>query len=320
MFDRKGGRCRRSGEGLTVRLNKFLPLALAAYLLSFGAPAPSFAQGGAAFDLSKPEGVLAAQRRLWCTEADGEPVYWTFTGEAFSRRQGEKDQLLFKVYGYNVRTCGKINDPQKGAGFRSVSRELLIYADPKTGKPLSKWANPWSGETVDVLHVANDPVSGDFFLKGRDGQPIKWTAQTLGDQWLQTSTIPLFYPNPLGGEYQPEVGGTYHATEMFNFMGDLKSLTEPGFKTAGVNVGWVRISDWLPWMKMGGREGMIYFHTAGRKMMSFDDMPQAIKEEVATYYPLYRNPPPPDDRRPNVTSWSYFKSVREGKEKAPVRK
>lgn len=280
----------------------------------------TMAQDKAGYDLATPEGVLGAQRRIWCTETDGEPVYWSFTGEAYSRRQGEKDQLLFKVYGYNTRTCGKVNDPQKGAGFRSVSRELLILVDPKTGKPLSKWTNPWSGETVDVLHVANDPVSGDFFLKGRDGQPIKWTAQTLGDHWFLTSTVPLFYPNPLGGDYQAEVGGTYHATEMFNFMGDLKTLTAPGVNTADVNVGWVRISDWLPWMKMGGREGVIYFHTAGRKMMSFDDMPQVIKDEVAKNYPDYRNPPPPSDRRPNVTSWSYYKAVREGKAKAPERK
>lgn len=280
---------------------------------------PAVQAQGKAYDLNTPEGVLAAQRRLWCTETDGEPVYWTFTGDAYSRRMGEKDQLLFKVYGYNTRTCGLLDPSDKSKGFRSVSRELLIFVDPKTGKSLSKWTNPWSGETVDVLHVANDPVSGDFTLKGRDGQPIKWTAQTLGDHWFLTTTIPLFYPNPLGGPFQSEVGGIYRATEMFNFMGDLKSLTEPGFKTADVNVGWVRHSDWLPWMKMSGREGFIYYHTAGRKMMSFDDMPQVIKDEVAKYYPEYRNPPPPSDRRPNVTSWTYYKDVKDGKIKPPKR-
>lgn len=302
-----------------MRITVLISAALASAALSNCTVLPAAAQG-TAYDLNSPDGVLAAQRRLWCTETDGEPVYWTFNGEAFARRQGEKDQLLFKVAGYNVRTCGKVNDPQKGGGFRSVSRELLIYIDPKTGKPLSKWTNPWTNETVDVLHVANDPVSGDFFKVGRDGQPIKWNAQKLDGHWFMTSTIPLFYPNPLGGEYQAEVGGTYHATEMFNFMGDLKSLTEPGFKTADVNVGWVRMSDWFPWMKMNGREGLIYIHTAGRKMMSFDDMPQVIKDEVAQYYPEYRNPPLPTDKRPNVTSWTYFKAVREGKVKAPDRK
>jgi hypothetical protein len=67
-----------------------------------GAPA----QEKAGYDLNTPEGVLGAQRRIWCTETDGQPVYWSFTGEAYSRRQGEKDQLLFKVYGYNTRSCG----------------------------------------------------------------------------------------------------------------------------------------------------------------------------------------------------------------------
>jgi hypothetical protein len=299
-----------------MRVLALFAAAASALSFQFAAAPAAQAQG---YDLKTPDGVLAAQRRLWCTETDGEPVYWTFNGEAFSRRAGEKDQMLFKVFGYNVRTCGPIDPADRSKGFRSVSRELLLYVDPKTGKTLSKWTNPWSGETVDVLHVANDPVSGDFTLKGRDGQPIKWSAQTLGDHWFMTTTVPLFYPNPLGGPFQSEVGGVYRATEMFNFMGDLKSLTAPGFKTADVNVGWVRHSDWLPWMKMSGREGFIYFHTAGRKMMSFDDMPQVVKDEIAKHYPEYRNPPPPTDRRPNVTSWSYYKDVKEGKIKAPVR-
>jgi hypothetical protein len=275
------------------------------------------ARGG--LDLSKPEGALAAMRRLWCTETDGEPVYWFWQGDVYSRRMGERDKLLFRTQGLNVRTCGKTTDAARGAGFRSVSRELLIYLDPQTGRPLSKWTNPWTNETVDVLHVANDPVNGEFFLKNRDGSPLAWSGKEIAGRWFMTTTVPLFYTNPLGGEYQPEVGGTYHATEMFNFMGDLASLTGPRSPTADVYVGWVRMSDWLPWMKMGGRDGVIYMHTAGRKVPRWEDVSQTMRDEVARHYPAYRNPPPVDDRRPNVTSWSYFKAVREGKEKAPVR-
>ena len=75
--------------------------------------------------------------------------------------------------------------------------------------------------------------------------------------WWLTSAVPLFYENPLGGDYQEYVGGTYHATEMFNLMGDVASLTDDDINTADVGVGWVRLSSWLPWMEMGDRPGIL---------------------------------------------------------------
>jgi hypothetical protein len=270
-------------------------------------------------DLSTPDGAVTAMRRIWCTMEDGEPVVWYWQGEAYSRRQGEADKKLFNVMGMNVRTCGAITDPERGPGVRSVSRELLIYTDPATGKTLSKWTNPWTDEVVDVVHVANDPVNGDFLPKGRDGKPTQWRGVQLGDSWYMSSTVPLFYKNVLGGEYQAEVGGTYHATEMFNFMGDVESLTNLSKPTATVDVAWVRMSDWLPWMKMGGRDGLIYFNTAGRKLAKASDLPKAMQDEIAAHYPDYKSPPPLDDKRPNETSWTYFKKVREGAAKAPKR-
>lgn len=283
-----------------------------------GAPM-AFAKTGKGIDLATTEGALLAMRKVWCTTNDGEVSIWFWKGEVFSRKQGEADKKLFNVEGINVRTCGKVSDPQQGAGVRTVSREILLYLDPKTNQVLSKWSNPWTGETVDVLHIANDPVNGTFWSKAKDGTPFQWRGTTVGDQWFMTQTIPLFYKNPLAGPYEAEVGGTYHATEMFNFMGDLDDLTDPKNKTAKVKVGWVRLSDWLPWMKMGSREGMLYFHTAGRKVESWDDVSATMRAEVAKNYPTYRLPPPLDDKRPNETSWTYYKKVKEGVIAAPKR-
>ena len=35
-----------------------------------------------------------------------------------------------------------------------------------------------------------------------------------------------FYTNVLGGEYQKYVGGTYHATEIFDFNGQMDELMD----------------------------------------------------------------------------------------------
>ena len=190
---------------------------------------------------------------------------------------------------------------------------------PKTGAVLSSWDNPWTGETVDVLHVANDPVNFTAYQIGRNGKPSGFNASILGDRWWNTNTFPLWYPNPLAGEFQKEIGGTYHATEMFNFMGDMESLLDKESDTAEVQVGWVRMSDWLPWMMMEGREGVIYMHTAGRKLDSWDDMSETMKNEIAEHYQEYTDPPPADDPRRNETSWTYYKKVKSGEIEAPER-
>jgi len=130
-----------------------------------------------------------------------------------------------------------------------------------------------------------------------------------GDDWWDTATIPLFYKNPLGGNFQDYVGGIYHATEMFNTTGSVSDLTDDDKDTAKVGIGWERISYWLPWMKMSGRDGIVYFHTFGKKLDSYDELPDSIKKEIETNYPKYNKPPPTDDDRRNETSWTYFKKV-----------
>jgi hypothetical protein len=97
--------------------------------------------------------------------------------------------------------------------------------------------------------------------------------------------VPLFYRNPLGGDYQDYIGGKYQAAELFNFFGDVDDLANPRRAWANARVGWVRMSDWLPWMEMGGRAGIIYFNTAGRRLERFDDLSETMKTEIKVNYP-----------------------------------
>ena len=280
--------------------------------------AMSAAQDRLSFD--DPDDVITMDRKVACSTVDGAPITFYWHGYAFSRRTGEPDRRLFRVEGMNVRACATITDPERGEGYRLVSREILLYLDPETHEILSTWDNPWTGETVDVLHVANDPVNmrAPSFPIGPRG-PATFRGAIQGDDFWRTATVPLWYSNPLASAFQAEIGGTYHATEMFNFFGSVADLTDPTKTTADVEVGWARMSDWLPWMKMNGRDGLIYFHTAGTKLDSWDELPEFFKEEIAAHYPEYVAPPPLDDDRSNVTSWIYYRDVANGTIEAPQR-
>jgi len=274
---------------------------------------------GEKIDLSTTQGALDAMRKVQCSLVDGEETTYYWHGRAFSRKMGERDVHLFNVSGMNIRACVEHTDEKRGKGFKLVTRELLIYLDKETGQPIKTWDNPWTGETVEVMHVANDPVNNGFYEKGRDGKPASFAGEVMNERWQMSFTVPLYYPNPLASEYQNEIGGVYHATEMFNFMGQVDDLVDRSKNSASVAVGWARMSDWLPWMKMSGREGVIYMHTAGRKLERFDDLPDVLKTEIKTHYPKYDSAPPLDDTRKNMTSWKYYQAVKEGTEVLPKR-
>jgi hypothetical protein len=174
---------------------------------------------------------------------------------------------------------------------------------------LRDWKNPWTGETVSVMHIANDPVNSRGATHAYDeaGKPYTMAFQRQGRWLLAPSVIPLFYHNVLGGDYQDYVGNKYHAMEIFDFAADANELLDTRNKTAWPTVSWVRISDWMPWMKMRGRQGQIVFNAMGSKLKSYDELPAMLKAEIAANYPAYTAPPPLDDKRPNETTWTVFK-------------
>ena len=290
-------------------MQKINPLVL---ICALAAAAPA-AVAAPEIDFDTTQGYLQAQRKIQCSLNDNEPITYMWQGRAYSRVPGERDRKLFQVLGMNVRQCVTLRDAKKGEGYRLVSREIMLYLHPESGEILRRWKNPWSGDTVEVIHVANDPVNGrpDFGLD-RAGKPKRFTPLVIDGKAFIPFEIPLFYTNVLGGEYQKYVGGTYHATEIFNFIGDIDDIADLSKPTAAMNVTWVRIAQWLPWMEMGDRHGLMYVNAVGKKLASWDALPDKIKQEIKTNYPKYTAPPPGDDRRPNETSWTYFKKRLEG--------
>jgi Protein of unknown function (DUF1838) len=264
-------------------------------------------------DLSKPDEALKASQKIQCSLTDGKPVTFWWRGTAYSRVPGERDRILFNVEGMNVRACKAFTDPEKGYGYRLVSREILLYLDPESNQVLRKWKNPWTSQEVEVLHVANDPVNqGPSFAQNR----FKFGGTFKNGRFFTSAEIPLFYKNPLGGEYQEYVGGTYHAMEMFNFFGYEADLLDAAKDSVtDLTVSWHRVAEWLPWMEMGDRPGAMIIVSVGKRLAKWDDLSDRMKSEISLNYPAYTAPPPLDDKRPNETSWTYFKKAAEKKKK-----
>lgn len=261
-------------------------------------------------DPASGDGYIQIQRKLQCSLSDNDPQVYRWFGKGYARVAGERDRHLFNLDGMNIRQCVTVKDKALGTGYRMVSREIMLYLDPETNEVMRTFENPWTGESNEVIHVANDPVNGRATY-GRlpDGTERSVELNDINGQYLMPLEVPLFYHNPLGGDYQKYIGGTYHATEIFDFNGDTAELLDADQDVAYPVVSWVRLAQWLPWMEMGGRHGILYFNAMGRKLESFDQLSDTMKAEIAANYPEYTAPPPADDKRPNETSWTYMKKI-----------
>jgi hypothetical protein len=267
-------------------------------------------------DPAKAEDALKIMQKSICSLNEGETVIYWWRGAMFSRVEGEKDRELFKLQGFNIRQCQNLADPERGPGFRSVSREVMIHLDPATGQIADRWTNPWTGEVLDVMHVANDPVNmrAPMFAWTKDKKPMTADFTVMNGRAFNTGNAPLFYKNPLQGDYQDWVGGTYQAMEMgtdFFYADDLFDASKP--TVSHHSISWSRVSGWLPWMKMGDRNGIVYTATVGGRAKSLDDLPEPLRSVIKDRYPQYQAPPPIGDTRPNETSWEVFKKRMEAK-------
>lgn len=232
--------------------------------------------------------------------ADGSQSFLTWSGSIYGIVPGEPTKHLFQILGMSVARF--ISNPDETWDF--TSREISLYLDPMTGTLLNHWQNPWTGEILPVVHVANNPVQANFNLTKR------FPGIVAGN--LTTFLINLFpqYPNPLAknakfAPYSPQA--IYQSTELFKLTVSTADIENTELiSIPNLMLAWDRIGPWLPWMKMGDRPGYLIYSAWGEKVPIFNNLPQLLQDEITTRVPLYQNAPMKKLAKDNCTSWNYF--------------
>lgn len=259
-------------------------------------------------DLDKAEDNLTAFVKVRGSLNDGEEVIYYANGKIYGFVEGERDKPLMGFEMYNIGKYVKTGENS----YNLLTNEVLLYTDLKTGEVLEKFENPYTKETVDVLHVWNSPVNQKAVLEGKYG---KWGVNynKLGDDMIcMNADIFLAYPSPLKMAEYPKNSQSdlYEAAELFQFFFSEKELNDPNDKSTECTISWTRLGPWLPWLEMGQRQGKMVYQGAGYKLMEtdYDKMPKVLTDYVMKNKPEYRNAPK-EYSSPNETSWTYFKKM-----------
>lgn len=262
----------------------------------------------AGLDLGRSADSLEAFVKMRCSlDAEEHVVTW-WKGTLFADFPDAAPRPILGFEGYNV--CRML--PTEDGGWQFVSREVTYYTDLVSGEIIEHWANPFTGETVEVLQVANDPVSHVYPPPtARDYSRFPWL-EMQGTVML-TLDIPLDYPNPLQPDAWPaeSSGERYRASEHFMFFARRADIDDRTRKSIPLTYGWARTGPWLPWMRMGQRPGGLIYSAQGKKLEGgFDALPEHVRAYTLEHFPQFRSAP---DRfyQPNETSWTWYRKVHE---------
>jgi hypothetical protein len=85
----------------------------------------------------------------------------------------------------------------------------------------------------------------------------------------------------------------------------------PGLTSRDTVLSWGQFAPWLPWMKMGSREGEIVIHAAGMQLDRIEQLPEVLRRALAEErYARFARPPEsvgPEAEAANA--WSAFRAA-----------
>jgi hypothetical protein len=217
--------------------------------------------------------------------------------------------------------------PQEDGSIRRLNKEVIFYMNPRTGEIIEEWTNPWTGEVVKVVQVANDPfnysISEWLILAPEDfgGDkkpeprkiPLIFPWHQMSPTHLSLSTdMHLFYPNSMDPEkwVRESSGPMVQVSEMMRYCVPIAEVENSELTSVSFTGTWNRITPWMPWMLMGQEPG----HTLYVGSMTGGPDHSVISPQALAYaeknYPQFLSAPT-EDYGPSHSSLEIYAQTQE---------
>ncbi|MGJ5673446.1 MAG: DUF1838 family protein [Nostochopsis sp.] len=233
---------------------------------------------------------------------DRRTYYFEATGSMYAQPLDQDEPIhLFDFLGVDISRC--IQD-KANSRWTLVSRKFSLYLDPQTGQILKQWQNPWTGETLNIMHRSYDYQ--EFQI------PPQINAYIAPEISFVSLDFNLKLPNPLAKnpqltDYSPEE--FLRSSDSYKFIFPTVILDEREENSQSdrtVAMSYYRMGPWEPWMKMKGKPGFLVLNYTGAKTDAFEDLHPHIKDKIEHRLPLFREAPVCRLERSIGTSWSRF--------------
>ena len=233
---------------------------------------------------------------------DSRTHYFEATGSMYAQPLDHDEPAhLFNFIGVDISRCIQDKSTER---WTLLSRKITLYLDPQTGQVLRNWQNPWSGETLNVMHRSYDYQ--EFQI------PQQISAHIAPETSSVSLDLNLKLPNPLAtnpkfADYSPEK--YIQSSDSYKFIFPTRMLTNLAVNPSdnhSVALSYYRMGPWEPWMKMKGKPGFLVLNYTGTKTDVFEELHPDIKTQIEQRMPLFREAPAHRLNRSIGTSWSRF--------------
>ena len=249
------------------------------------------------------------------TDFSQEKIGW-YKGKAMGVVPGKKNIEICGFEGFSVTRL----IPWENGAYRKLLREVGFYTDLKTGEILEEIENPYTGEIVRTVPIANDPFNftieefwpeppsyGGLNTVKPPRVPMikKW--QEKGDTVLLESDIHLFYPSALQPDKWPREspGEMTRVSELFRYILDRNQLGDPDNTSVEFFGTWVRETPWFPWLLMDQAPGHCMYVCDMGAWDHWDYVPQNIIDAAKAIDPKFLSAPT-EDYGPSLSSLEWY--------------
>jgi hypothetical protein len=270
---------------------------------------------GKSLDWDNPYDNLYAFGKIWA--GYGEPQIGAFHGLMYARIGARR---LLPLFGYTG--TGVMQSRLDAEGNMWIrGKETGYFTDLATGDVLDTWDNPFTGERVKVFNFYNPRMGGKLtaemprFAMGAardeatlmnegthragDGKvPFLLPFQVFGDDLMLAWDYAHEYTNPVTPERWPKAstGPRISPSEHFTFTMSLKEMQDRSAPACRYTAGFSRLSQWWPWMRMGGHElaesGVLFGRMFSHKgLKGYGDVPPKVLAYIEKHAPEYLEPP-----------------------------
>ena len=232
--------------------------------------------------------LMATYARMRGAKNDGLALWW-YTGTVWGKPVDDVAVPMFLVQGLTfnrlvMKPDGTIEQALTGRGW---------YADPKTGKPLEKWKNPYTGEQVVPPHIKSlqkQTIRADGTLPSGDRERLDIFSGGLGSPIINGDTI--WMTENFVAKSKPDEtrnGAVNTTSSLSTFTAKVADVENDEADFVPCFLNYQSLGSWPVWMKMDGvdkaRGGSLSWQTRGHKVRG----PEAASADLRAWIEERRN-------------------------------
>ena len=280
--------------------------ALLAGLTPQGVSAASALAGGlrvGAIDLATGAGTAQTMARIAGNTDPSATKHGWYRGRIMGVAPGGAVRDLL---GIKVMSSQRLEPLADRPGWSLLQKEVGFFFDLATGEVVDEWENPYTSETVEVLHIANPSVSRNIEPVVRDSRfyddpqkasegerPFVLPWQRAGDRLFVEQHSHFWAKNPLDPAVwkRESSGPMLQVSDMMSFNVRFSDVQNPELTSLENWGAWVHVRPWQPWMLMGTSAGHCLYNCFTGSADSLATIPGDIVAATRARHPDFLEAP-----------------------------